>query len=328
MKTRKTNLSKYTDIFAERLIEAIKTGTAPWQRPWAPGEQVSPVNAFTRRRYRGSNLALLTATACQEGYSDPRWGGFAQIAAAGGSVRRGEKGTPVLIWKVGRKTDRDGEQREQSSDEPSSQETRRMVFASMRYVWNVEQADGLELPPAVTPPPTASWQTRNIVEEVLADTKIEVRDDPQRAAYDRDKDRLLMPAQGRFENRAAWEHTLLHELGHATMHTSRLDREDARRSCSSPEGYAVEELRAEMSAMLTGERLGVGHSPRHGEAYIASWLKALDSNPNQIRQAMGEAQRMSDWLARHIESAEEPETAGETATAGKAETATAVATAA
>ena len=31
-----------------------------------------------------------------KGYTDPRWGGYRQIAEAGGHVRKGEKGTPIM----------------------------------------------------------------------------------------------------------------------------------------------------------------------------------------------------------------------------------------
>ena len=48
--------------------------------------------------------------------------------------------------------------------------------------------------------------------------------------------------------------------------------------------------------MMTGERLGVGHEPRHGTAYVASWIKALENNPKEIRAAAVDAQRISDWL--------------------------------
>ncbi|MYH29301.1 MAG: hypothetical protein F4137_10695 [Acidobacteria bacterium] len=48
--------------------------------------------------------------------------------------------------------------------------------------------------------------------------------------------------------------------------------------------------------MMTGERLGVGHEPRHGTAYVASWIKALENDPKEIRSAAVDAQRISDWL--------------------------------
>ena len=63
--------------------------------------------------------------------------------------------------------------------------------------------------------------------------------------------------------------------------------------------YAREELRAEIAAMMTGERLGVGHEPRHGTAYVSSWIKALEkleNDPKEIRAAAVDAQQISDWL--------------------------------
>ena len=48
--------------------------------------------------------------------------------------------------------------------------------------------------------------------------------------------------------------------------------------------------------MMTGEQLGVGHEPRHGTAYVSSWIKALENNPKEMRAAAVDAQRISDWL--------------------------------
>ena len=48
--------------------------------------------------------------------------------------------------------------------------------------------------------------------------------------------------------------------------------------------------------MMTGEQLGVRHEPRHGTAYVSSWIKALENNPKEIRAAAVDAQRISDWL--------------------------------
>ena len=62
------------------------------------------------------------------------------------------------------------------------------------------------------------------------------------------------------------------------------------------EAYAREELRAEIAAMMTGEQLGVGHEPRHGTAYVSSWIKALENDAKEIRAAAVDAQRISDWL--------------------------------
>ena len=39
----------YHKELAARLIEQIKKGTAPWQKPWKPGERIAP-RELTRRQ--------------------------------------------------------------------------------------------------------------------------------------------------------------------------------------------------------------------------------------------------------------------------------------
>ena len=63
----------------------------------------------------------------------------------------------------------------------------------------------------------------------------------------------------------------------------------------SPE-YAREELRAEISAMMTGERIGVGHDPQRGAAYVEEWVKVLEEDSHEIHRAARDAQKMSDYL--------------------------------
>ena len=62
--------------------------------------------------------------------------------------------------------------------------------------------------------------------------------------------------------------------------------------------YAREELRAEISAMMTGERVGVGHDPQRGAAYVENWVAVLEKDPHEIHRAARDAQKMSDYLMK------------------------------
>ena len=118
-----------------------------------------------------------------------------------------------------------------------------------------------------------------------------------RAYYSLKDDRVVLPDRSQFPSQDAYTHTALHELGHATGHPDRLNRPTlVEHGGFGTETYAREELRAEIAAMMTGEQLGVGHEPRHGTAYVSSWIKALENNPKEIRAAAVDAQRISDWL--------------------------------
>ena len=52
--------------------------------------------------------------------------------------------------------------------------------------------------------------------------------------------------------------------------------------------------------MMTGERVGVGHDPSRGAAYVEGWIQALEEDPREIRRAAADAQKISDFvLAAH-----------------------------
>ena len=93
------NHDEYHRKFADAIIEQIKKGTAPWQKPWAPGERVMPMNVDTERSYRGGNSLHLAAVQQETGHGDVRWGTYRQIQARGGQVRKGERGTRILSFQ-------------------------------------------------------------------------------------------------------------------------------------------------------------------------------------------------------------------------------------
>jgi antirestriction protein ArdC len=67
--------------------------------------------------------------------------------------------------------------------------------------------------------------------------------------------RLKSPTQ--FPTADGYYATALHELGHWTGHETRLNRDLGHPFGS--EGYARDELRAEIASLMLGDRLGLGH---------------------------------------------------------------------
>ena len=85
----------FSESVAQRLIDQIKAGTAPWQRPYEAGMGIMPFNPVTGTRYKGINLVNLMT---QE-YDDPRWMTYKQAQEKGYQVRRGERATLIQYWK-------------------------------------------------------------------------------------------------------------------------------------------------------------------------------------------------------------------------------------
>ena len=65
---------EYHRQFADAIIDQIRQGTAPWQKPWGPGERVLRANVDTGRSYSGGNSLHLAAVGQARGYADVRWG--------------------------------------------------------------------------------------------------------------------------------------------------------------------------------------------------------------------------------------------------------------
>ncbi|MGH7574050.1 MAG: ArdC-like ssDNA-binding domain-containing protein [Longimicrobiales bacterium] len=129
------------EVITDRIIAALEAGTAPWRRPWNVAAHGALRNAMTGHVYRGVNVPMLSLTASTAGYTDPRWLTFRQAKKAGGAVRKGERGTPVVYWQWIEKKDDDGEKS-------------RFPILRLYTVFNVEQCDGLRLEPLTDQPET------------------------------------------------------------------------------------------------------------------------------------------------------------------------------
>ncbi|WP_456727225.1 zincin-like metallopeptidase domain-containing protein [Bradyrhizobium sp. USDA 3397] len=95
------------------------------------------------------------------------------------------------------------------------------------------------------------------------------------------------PPQAYFEP-INWHRTALHELGHATGHSSRLNRDQS--GSYGTKKYAFEELVAELSSAFSCASLGIVPTVRHAE-YIGSWLEVLREDNRAIVRAASQASK-------------------------------------
>jgi len=283
----------FHEVVAEKLIEQLKAGTAPWQKPWEPGEPNAyfPMNPTTGKRYKGINAIHLMA----QGRSDARWMTYKQAAAVGAQVRKGEKGTPVQYWKFSEEQDKLDDKgrpvldaKRQPVKETVMLERPRVFFAT---VFNGEQIDGLP----VLQKKEQIWNTVERAEYILKSSGATITHAPgDRAFYRHSTDSITLPERGQFPSSDRYYATALHELSHWTGHESRLHR-DLMHPFGS-EGYAKEELRAEIASMIFGDELGIGHDPSQHAAYVGSWIKALQDDPLEIFRAAADAEKIQGYM--------------------------------
>ena len=306
---------EYHRQFADQIIKQIEQGTAPWQKPWKPGERVLPSNVDTGRPYAGGNSLHLAAVAQTRGYADVRWGTYRQIQALGGQVRKGEQGTRILSYQDHKRIAVTDERGQPVTDSEGKRvyryERLPNPWVKQYTVFNAEQVDGLPARPTPTAEPL--WKAHQKAEAVLQSNGVPIRHVAgDRAYYNLNRDEIVLPERGQFPSANHYYQTALHELGHSTGHPDRMKREsliEGVKAGFGSEAYAKEELRAEISAMMTGERVGVGHDPSRGAAYVENWVKVLKEDPREIRRAAADAQKISDFVmerSRERETEREP----------------------
>jgi antirestriction protein ArdC len=288
------------DIYAEvtdRIVAELEAGRLPWVQPWgnagapAPG---LPRNALTGRPYSGINVLILWATVMARGWPGQSWLTFRQALAAGGHVRKGERGTTIVY------ADRFTPEAEQERAAAAGEEARAIPFLKRFSVFNVAQIDGLGADVAPEPQPRGERETVAVGEALIAASGVAFRIGGNEAFYAPGADIVQVPPQQAFFEQINYYRTAFHELTHATGHRSRLARDQSGAFGSA--AYAREELVAELGSAFLCASLGIRPTVRHAD-YLASWLAVLRADSRAIFRAAAAASRAADWLLARLNAA-------------------------
>ncbi len=281
----------YTRITAS-IVAELEKGARPWVKPWnaehAAGRITRPLR-HNGQPYSGINVLSLWASASVQGFTAPIWMTFRQAMELGGHVRKGEKGSPVVYANAMTKTE---------TDAATGDEVERSVHFLKGYtVFCVDQISGLPdhfyapAAPRLDPPMRIER-----AEQFFAATGAAISYGGSRAFYRPSTDSIVMPPIEAFRDAEAFYSTLAHETVHLTGHPSRLNRDFGSKRFGS-EGYAMEELVAELGAAFLCADLDLSLEPREDHAdYCANWLTVLKNENRAIFTAASHAQRAADFL--------------------------------
>lgn len=286
-----------------RIVQAIEEGTAPWQCPHEGGPRMGPVNACTGRPYTGGNHIWLSMVAPG---ADPRWCTYNQARDAGWQVRKGERGTPIEVWKSYEKkgevdfSKRTALQKAGISDGQEISEQKR--FAKTYTVFHASQIEGiptLEIDPAKVHEFDLHAVGEKLFDQNAGSAKI-LFDTPGSGFYKPSTDQIHLPPKEQFLDAGHLYATAAHEIAHSTMHPSRLNRERYQEWEQGTAGdktlRAREELRAEIASYILSEKTGIPHHPENHESYVAGWVSILKDNKNEIYQAARDAEKIADYV--------------------------------
>lgn len=267
------------EVVAEMIAKMLENGVSPWHQPWTSGNPRSINGHF----YRGWNAILLGFN----NYSDPRYLTFKRVKELGGSVRKGEKSHYVYLWQINKK--------EVIDKETGKKEIKQYAFAKSYCVFNVEQCDGLDLPPC-----KGFNKDNNPIEQAEKiwnnyQDKPELLHNAKSAFYCPSGDYISIPKMSQFENSEAYYATLFHEAVHSTGAKHRLDR--LTNDSFGSEKYGKEELVAEIGAQLLCQSIGITRTLDNAVAYCKSWSKAIKEMPaNAVLNAASQAQKAVDHI--------------------------------
>lgn len=278
------------DIYQEvtdLVIEAIEAGTQPWSRPWATGKGLALALRHDGTPYKGINAFLLGMYQMQAGFNSPYWMTYNQAKKLGGQVRKGEKGSMSVFFKM---------LEVDSKTTPGTKD--KIPLLRHNNVFNAAQIDGLPERFYVQPAEINSDSLLDEAEAWFAKTGCPVQHGGNSAHLNLSTGVVSMPEFSAFKSAPDYYSTLAHE----TIHWIGMKRDEIDAAQFGSVNYAKEELVAEMGAAFTMAYLGLSSEPRPDHAsYIASWLRKLKDDKRFIFQAASAAQKRVDDLIARVE---------------------------
>lgn len=279
------------DEITDKIIAELEAGRVPWVQPWGTAAAKAPLsmprNAASARPYSGINVLILWGAVIERGFAGQSWLTFRQALALGGHVRKGERGTTVVY------ADRFVPADERRRARETGEEAQAVPFLKRFTVFNTDQCDGLPADVATTAPMPLPGMIEPQVEALIKATGIDFRLGGNRAFYMPAEDYVQVPPPAAYFEPINWHRTALHELGHASGHPSRLNRDLG--GSYGTKKYAFEELIAELCAAFSCASLGIVPTVRHAD-YIGSWLDVLREDNRAIVRAASQASKAADYL--------------------------------
>ena len=280
--------SLYDEVTA-KIIAQLEAGCFPWTQPWSSADAAPglPRNAVTGRAYSGVNVLILWGAVIEGCYPSQDWLTFRQALAAGGCVRKGERGHTIFY------ADRFTPESEREKVEAGGEAVRSIPFLKRFVVFNAAQCEGLPQRLTDDPTPLPEREQHQAAEELITATGADFRIGGARAFYGVGGDFVQVPPQPAFTHRQDFYRTALHELGHWTGSANRLGRDQSGRFGTAL--YAREELCAELASAFLCAAIGIVPTVRHAD-YLASWLAVLRADNRAIFKAASQASKAADYL--------------------------------
>lgn len=263
----------------QRIINSLENGVIPWDKPFTSG---TPKNYISGKAYNGINTIILGLS----DFSSSYWLTFNQCRQAGGTIKKGSQGLPIVFWKINEYA---------KENDKGEIETKQIPLMRYSTVFNFDQTENIKPKEEENRTIIPIQEAEKIVLEMPNKPTIKQGLNP---CYIPSLDTVEINNINKFKNAEGYYSILFHELAHSTGHESRLNRQDSDKSRSfGSEDYSKEELIAEFtSAFLCGHCGILKETERNNTAYIQSWIKALKNDKSQLIKAGSQAQKAYNYI--------------------------------
>ena len=266
-------------MVTDRIIAELEKGSIPWKRPWT-GVNTGAYN----KPYSLLNQILLGR--------DGEWATFKQWTDLGGHIRKGEKSSFVVFWKI---------QPYEDINADGEKVVKQIPFLRYYNVFHISQVDGVE--------PKAQKELKE-VESIEAAEKIKesykerehiriIETITNGAGYDPVMDYIQVPCRKQYTDANEFYSTLFHEMVHSTGHKTRLDRLTSEDNLHfGSETYSKEELCAELGSAMLLNQIGI-ETPqtfKNSAGYIQGWLQRLRNDNKFIVSAASKAEKAVNFI--------------------------------
>lgn len=322
------NLQKFAEMMSNIIIKAKSKN---WKQGWlgVKGTILGLPQNITGRTYSGGNSFFLMADTSEKGYNTPVYMTFKQAKDRNLHVNAGEKSVPIFKWGLSIKDENGKTVSEEDYNAMTKEERDKFSvrpYPKVYHVFNIDQTNLSEVNKKKYDAIVARFKAPEgevkdskgmyindaldrMFKEKAWHCDIRYNKPSSRAFYVPSQDFIVLPMKEQFNigktaeevYRDGMEYysTALHEMAHSTGHESRLNRQfGAKRT----EGYAHEELIAEMTAALVGSTMGFDKKILENNAnYLKGWLENLKRNPESITTIMSDVGKASDMIIEKID---------------------------
>lgn len=322
------NLQKFAEMMRNIITKAKSKN---WKQGWlgVKGTILGLPQNITGRTYSGGNSFFLMADTSEKGYNTPVYMTFKQAKDRNLHVNAGEKSVPIFKWGLSIKDENGKTVSEEDYDAMSKEERDKFSvrpYPKVYHVFNIDQTNLSEVnkkkydaivarfkAPEGEVKDSKGMYVNDALDRMFKEKAwhcdIRYNKPSSRAFYVPSQDFIVLPMKEQFNigktaeevYRDGMEYysTALHEMAHSTGHESRLNRQfGAKRT----DGYAHEELIAEMTAALVGSTMGFDKKILENNAnYLKGWLENLKRNPESITTIMSDVGKASDMIIEKID---------------------------